>query len=217
MGKNHPDSSKLERLKKRISKLGNQNIVLIIISIFLLGVSLIIISEIWLVNNPENSKLLSSILGSIGKFLALVFGIHLIYDLIIKKIDRDEFLDEMKEQLEYLTPQFDYLKVQDEANPTNTSEADIYNRANIEIKKCKESVLIFTSYLPETSDLPKGEEEAKEKYFKTLLALTNIKDFRRIIQMPEGETIENFYGSADTSYQKHILDLKDKEEALEKT
>ncbi|HEX8264800.1 MAG TPA: hypothetical protein VF596_05205 [Pyrinomonadaceae bacterium] len=128
-------------------------------------------------------------------------------------------LDERVKKLEGLLLHVEYLVVGDK----EVTEATIYQRAINEIVKASDSIDIFTSHLLEVENNNVENDENNKKrneYFETLLKLcanNQVKKYRRIIQIPKDDFLENiFEGKADT-YLSHIKQMREMEKNKKNT
>lgn len=165
------------------------------------------------------------ILGELGTFLALIISVHFVYDFLLKNYEHQLFLStlrsELDKSLEKQTTrlleesldalgggmlQIDYMKVQD-----NVKEVDIFERAVNEIKKGRESIDIFTSYLLEVDSKKTDAKQARDTYFSTLLSLIKNNNaslrYRRIIQAPANIDLEDTFGEKAQAYLAHIREM----------
>lgn len=119
-------------------------------------------------------------------------------------------LTEAADQLGGLAVNIDYMKVEEPHDGIEVTEAAIYRRAVFEIKKARETVDIFTSYLLETDSKDPEAKRERDIYFASLLELSagnHPVRYRRIVQAPNKPDSDKKKSVNARTYLDHIDDM----------
>ncbi|HJP95791.1 MAG TPA: hypothetical protein VJ843_00310 [Candidatus Saccharimonadales bacterium] len=116
-----------------------------------------------------------------------------------------------------LSVRIDYLKVGEEHDGIEVTEATIYKRAASEIRNARQSIDAFTSYLLEVDSKNADDKHARDDYFNLLLSLCEHHggsfQYRRLIQLPLNTYLEDTLGDKAETYLSHIRKMRQMDKA----